>query len=124
MSSTALWVVQILLALVFTASGVMKIVTSREQLGKHMTWANDVSAGTIKLIGGLEVLGAIGLILPALTGILTILTPLAAVGLALTMIGAALTHIRYKEYGGTAPSIVLLMLTLFVAYGRFVVLPL
>jgi uncharacterized membrane protein YphA (DoxX/SURF4 family) len=124
MSSTALWVVQILLALAFSASGVMKITTSREQLGKRMTWANDFSAGTIKLIGGLEVLGAIGLILPTLTGILTILTPLAAVGLALTMIGAAWTHIRYKEYGGMAPSIVLLALTLFVAYGRFVVLPL
>jgi len=63
-------------------------------------------------------LGAIGLVLPALTGILPWLTPLAALGLVLLMIGAAFTHLRRKEYGNIAINAVLLVLAAFVVYGR------
>jgi len=71
------------------------------------------------------VLGALGLILPAVTGIMPILTPIAAVGLALTMLGALITHVRRKDgMGETLPSVVLMLLSLFVAYGRFVLVPL
>jgi hypothetical protein len=76
------------------------------------------------LIGLLEVLGATGLILPAVTGILPGLTPLAALGLALTMIGAMLTHLRRKELPMIAVNFVLLALAAFVVYGRYVALPL
>jgi uncharacterized protein YjeT (DUF2065 family) len=68
-------------------------------------------------------LGAIGIVLPELRGILPSLTPLAAAGLVLTMIGAALTHLRRAEYGAIAVNAVLLILAAFVAYGRFFVLP-
>lgn len=120
----ALWVVQVLLALVFGMSGMMKATRPVDQLAKMLPWVNDFSAQTVRGIGILEVLAAIGLILPALTRILPVLTPLAAVGLVLTMIGAMIVHGRRKEYPGIAVNLVLLALAVFVAYGRFVVLPL
>jgi hypothetical protein len=73
----------------------------------------------VKAIGALEVLAAIGLILPALTGIATVFVPLAALGLALLMIGAAITHGRRKEYPFVAGNVVLLILALIVAWTRF-----
>lgn len=117
--NTALWIVQILLALAFGMAGFMKATQPKEKLAKQMGWVNDFAANTVKGIGALEILAAIGLILPMLTGILPILTPLAAVGLILTMIGAAVTHLRRKETPMIAINAVLLVLAAFVAYGRF-----
>jgi uncharacterized membrane protein YphA (DoxX/SURF4 family) len=122
--NTALWVVQVLLALAFGMSGLMKATQPYDTVKARMTYAEDFSPGVIRLIGILEVLAATGLILPALTGILPILTPLAAVGLVLTMIGAMLTHLRRREPGAIVFNLVLLALAAFVAYGRFVVVPL
>ena len=119
----ALWVIQVLLGLAFLAAGGMKLSQPKEKLAENMGWVEDFSQPAVRLIGALEVLGAIGLVLPALTGILPWLTPLAALGLVLTMIGAALTHLRRKEYGNIAVNAVLLVLAAFVAYGRFFVLP-
>jgi len=119
----ALWIVQGLLAVAFLMAGAMKATRSKEQLAENMAWVNDFSAGTIRLIGILEVLGAIGLVLPKLTGILPWLTPTAAVGLVLTMIGAALTHLRRGENSNIMMNVVLLVMAAFVAYGRFVLLP-
>jgi uncharacterized membrane protein YphA (DoxX/SURF4 family) len=121
----ALWVVQVLLALLFGAAGFMKLTQPREKLmSTGLKWVEDFSPNIVKTIGGLEVLAAIGLILPALTKILPILTPLAATGLVLTMIGAGLTHFRRKEYPMIIANLVLLALAAFVAYGRFVAVPL
>ena len=89
-----------------------------------MGWAQDFSPNTLKAIGLAEVLGAVGLILPALTGILPWLTPLAAIGLVLVMIGAAFTHFRRGESSNIIGNLVLLALAAFVAYGRFVLVPL
>lgn len=122
-----LWILQGLLALVFLGAGSMKVTRSKEQLlatGERMAWVDDLSAGQVKLIGILEVLAAIGLILPALTGILPILTPLAAVGLVLTMVGAMLLHIRRSDpRQALMMNIVFLSVAVFVAYGRFVLVP-
>ena len=120
----ALWIVQILLALAFLMAGGMKAMQPKEKLAEKMAWVENVSPGIIRLIGILEILGAIGVVLPALTGILPWLTPLAAVGLVLTMIGAAITHLRRSEYSMMIPGLVLLVLAAFVVYGRFVVAPL
>lgn len=114
-----LWIVQGLLALAFLMAGLMKATQPKEKLAERMGWVRDFSGGAIKLIGALEVLGAFGLLLPMLTGILPWLTPLAAVGLALTMIGAAFTHLRRKEYPGAVINVVLLALSMFAAYGRW-----
>lgn len=119
----ALWVVQVLVAAAFLGAGATKLSQPKEKLVKNMAWVGDFSQETVRLIGALEVLGAIGVVVPALTGILPWLTPLAALGLALTMIGAALTHLRRTEYGNIAMNAVLLILAAFVAYGRFFVLP-
>ena len=115
----ALWVVQILLAVAFLGSGLMKLTQPKEKIATSMAWAADFSPTAIKLIGLVEVLGALGLVLPAATGIAPILTPLAAVGLALVMVGAAITHARRGESQMIVVNVVLLLLAAFVAWGRF-----
>ncbi|HEX9353566.1 MAG TPA: DoxX family protein [Streptosporangiaceae bacterium] len=80
----ALWVIAGLLAVAFLASGAMKLTRPKEKLAASgMGWAEDFSAGTVKAIGTLEVLAAVGLILPAALDIAPVLVPLAAVGLVL-----------------------------------------
>jgi uncharacterized membrane protein YphA (DoxX/SURF4 family) len=116
----ALWIIAIVLAVGFAASGLMKLVRSKEQLvASGFGWAQDVSPTTIRLIGVAEILGAIGLIVPAATHIAPILVPLAAVGLALVMVGAAAVHARRKEAPMIAINAVLLGLAIVVAWGRF-----
>ncbi len=115
----ALWVAQVLLAVAFLGVGGMKLSQPKERLAASQGWVEDFSQGAVRLIGALEVLGALGLVLPALTGVLPWLTPLAALGLVLLMIGAALTHLRRTEYGNIAVNAVLLVLAAFVVYGRF-----
>ena len=117
----ALWVVQVLLAAAFLVSGATKLSQPKEKLLKKWAWVEDFSQGSVRIIGAFEVLGAIGIVVPALTGILTSLTPLAALGLVLLMIGAALTHLRRSEYSVIIVPAVLLVLAAFVAYGRFFV---
>ena len=120
----ALWIIQALLAIIFLLAGFMKLLQPKEKLAENMQWIEDFSANQIRLISILEILGALGLILPGLTGILPWLTPLAATGLALDMLGAAITHGRRKEFGMVFMNIILLLAALFVAYGRFFLLPL
>jgi uncharacterized membrane protein YphA (DoxX/SURF4 family) len=95
---TALWTAQVLLAAIFLATGLMKLTQPRAELAAGpMGWAADVRDVKFRAIGLLEVLGALGLILPGALGIAPLLTPLAAVGLALTMVGAIATHVRRGE---------------------------
>jgi len=119
----ALWIVQVLLALAFAGSGISKLMQPYEKLAERMGYVKDFSPGAIRGIGVLEVLGAIGVILPALTGILPWLTPTAGIGLGLVMLGAMATHLRRKEYPMIVGNLVLLALAAFVAYGRFVAVP-
>jgi uncharacterized membrane protein YphA (DoxX/SURF4 family) len=121
--NVALWVIQVLLALVFGMAGFMKLTQPKEKLARQMGWVSDFSAGIVKAIGAVEILAAIGLLLPPISGILPWLTPLAAVGLVLNMLGAATTHLRRKETPMIAVNVVLLLLAAFVAYGRFVIAP-
>jgi uncharacterized membrane protein YphA (DoxX/SURF4 family) len=120
----ALWVAQVLLAVAFLGAGATKLMQPKEKLAKTMAWVEDFSQPTVRLIGALEVLGAIGVVLPALTGILPWLTPLAALGLVLLMAGAVYTHLRREEGSAVVPPTVLLLLAALVAVGRSFVLPL
>ncbi len=115
----ALWIVAGVLALAFLAAGLMKVSQPKEKLATTMGWVDDFSPGTVKFIGIMEILGAIGLILPAATGIAPVLTPLAATGLAVTMILAAIVHGRRREPQMIIVNAVLLALALFVAIMRF-----
>lgn len=86
-----------------------------------MAWTEEFSAGAVKTFAALEVVGAIGLILPLATGIAPILTPLAATGIAIIMIGAVVVHLRRHE--PAAPAIVLAVLAVASAVlGYLVVL--
>lgn len=116
----ALWVVAGLLAAAFLAAGLMKITTPKAKLVERLPWAADYSDGAVKGIGIVEVLGAIGLILPGITGIAPILVPIAAVGLAIVMVLAAVMHLRRGDgLAAVVPNIVLFALAVFVAWGRF-----
>ena len=116
--TTALWIVQGLLAFAFTAAGLMKLGKSYDALraDPKMGWANDFSAGAVKLIGLAELLGAIGLVAPAATGIAPMLTPVAAAGLIAVMLGAAATHVRRNEMPSVIPNLVLAALAGFVVW--------
>ena len=117
---TALWIAQAFLAVIFLVTGLTKLTQPRAKMAAGpMSWAADVSDGQFRAIGVLEVLGSIGLILPALLGIAPGLTPLAATGLALAMIGAALTHLRLGEVSRVAAPLLLLVLAAWVAIERF-----
>ena len=116
----ALWSIAGLLAVASLASGAMKLARPKEKLAAlGMGWVEDSSAGTVKAIGTLEVLAAVGLILPAALDIAPVLAPLAAVGLALVMVGAFITHVRRHETQGIVVTLVLLALAVLVAWGRF-----
>lgn len=119
--NVALWAVAALLALVFLGAGAAKLAQPKEKLlaSPSMAWAKDFSPGALKTIGLLEVLGAVGLILPAVLDIAPVQVPLAASGLALTMFGAAITHLRRGEAQSVVVNLVLLALAVFVAWGRF-----
>ncbi len=84
----------------------------------------DLSPTVMRLVGVVEFLGAVGLILPAATGILPWLTPVAAIGLCLDMVVAAILHIQNAEYSTVPANTILFALAAFVAYGRFVAAPL
>ncbi len=114
----ALWVVQVALALVFGASGSIKLVQPRLRLASRMAWVEDFSDTQVKGIGALELLAAIGLIAPAALGMAAFLIPFAAAGLVLLMIGAGLTHVRRSEMQAIATNFVLGALALLVAWAR------
>ena len=115
----ALWIIQVLLAISFLASGTNKLARPRLALVSQTPYVEDFTDGQVKGIGALEVLAAIGLVVPPLVHVATFLTPLAAVGLVLLMAGAAVTHLRRREPQMVAVNGVLLILAAIVAVGRF-----
>jgi uncharacterized membrane protein YphA (DoxX/SURF4 family) len=115
-----LWVVAVVLAVAFAMAGLMKLTRSKEQLAASgMGWTEDFGTGQIKGIASLELLAAVGLVVPPLVGIAPVLAPLAALGLVLVMIGAAVVHARRGEPQMIAINLVLLVLAAVVVWGRF-----
>src|SRR5215467_4693064 len=96
----ALWIIAGYLAAAFLVAGTSKLFIPQKQLAKAPGggWVLDFSAGFVKALGAVEILGAVGMILPALLGIAPILVPLAAVGLAIVMVGAAIVTSRRHEF--------------------------
>ena len=114
-----LWTAQAILAAMFAMAGLMKATQPKDKLVDRLPWTQDFSQGTVRFIGVMELLGAIGLIVPAATGIAPILTPIAAAGFAVIMVLAAATHIRRKEPSAVGFNAVLFAVAVFVAWGRF-----
>ena len=84
-----------------------------------MAWVDDLPDCTVKTIGALEILAAIGLLVPAALDIAPWLVPAAAIGVIAVMVGAAVTHLRRSEPQAIAINAILLALAAFVAWGRF-----
>jgi uncharacterized membrane protein YphA (DoxX/SURF4 family) len=116
--NTAIWIVQIALALIFVIAGGLKLVLPGDKIAARLGREHGLSLSVMRSIGLLEVMGAIGVVLPAWMGILPWLTPLAAAGLLLTMIGATFENARHKHYPMIAVNVALALLAIFVIYGR------
>jgi hypothetical protein len=117
----ALWIIAGLLAVAYLAGGIVKLIVPREKFATFPSagWANDFSSGSFKTFGVLEILAAMGLILPAVFDIAPVLVPLAALGLVLYMTGATITRFRRREFKIMVGDLVYLALAGFVAWGRF-----
>ena len=117
----ALWIIAGLLAAAFLVAGATKLFISKEKLAKAPGggWVNDFSAVFVKALGAVEILGAVGAILPGAFDIAPVLVPLAAVGLAMIMVGAAIVTSRLHEYKHTLVNLTYLAFAAFVAWGRF-----
>ena len=117
-----LWVLQIVLGIYFALTGVMHFIVP-PGLPAAMSWMYELS-DTLHLISGTaEILGGLGLILPALAKIQTRLVPLAGAGLTLVMLGAAAYHIPRGEFQNIAMNLLLAALLAFTAYGRWKLAP-
>jgi hypothetical protein len=116
----ALWIIAGLLAAVFLIAGVNKLFIPRATLAQAPGggWVLQFSPRFIKALGAVEILGALGLILPTLLDIAPLLTPLAAAGLALIMVGAATVTLRRQEVKHLLINLTYLALATFVGWGR------
>ena len=118
--NTILWVLQIFLAATFAYSGIMKSTQQREKLiSIGQTGVANLSYPLIRFIGIIEILGALGIILPQALGVLSILTPVTAIGFAVIMIPAANIHAKRKEFLSFSFNLFLLLISAFVAMQRF-----
>lgn len=118
--NVALWIIAGLLAAAFLAGGAVKLTQPREKLAASgFGFVEDLSAGTVKAIGAIELLAGVGLVLPAALDIAPVLVPMAAVGLVLLMVGAMVTHLRRHEASAVVVNLAILALAVFVAWGRF-----
>ncbi|WP_223691925.1 DoxX family protein [Leifsonia poae] len=115
----AVWIVSGILAALYLAAGLMKSLRPKAALAPSLPWVDDYSAASVKAIGIVEVLGAIGLILPWLTGIAAMLTPIAASGFVIVQVLAIVVHMRRHENKSLPLNIILLLAALFVAIARF-----
>lgn len=117
----ALWIIQWLLALLFLFAGGMKLVLPIEEMTKQMPLP--LPGLFLRFTGVVEVLGAIGLILPWLLRIRPGLTSLAAVGLAIVMIGATVYTLAAGDLTAALIPLLVGLLSAFVAYGRWRLTP-
>jgi uncharacterized membrane protein YphA (DoxX/SURF4 family) len=116
----ALWVAQVLLAVVYLMAGFMKLTQPLDALAAmNMAWAPTFPEIFVRFLGLMELAGGLGLVLPAATRVLPFLTPLAAAGLTIVQVGAITLHAVRGETAMTLPlNLVLLALALLILWGR------
>ena len=120
--NVALWIVQVFLALAFFGAGFDQAVNYNDAR-RRLPWVGSLSRGAATFIGALEILGSIGLIVPAWTGTIPSLTILAAAALAVLMGLAVVFHSRRHEIPQLGFSAFFGILAALVAFGRIVVAP-
>lgn len=108
---------QIGLTCIFLYFGALKMFMPIEKIEKKVSWARDYSPSRLKFFGFLEILGAIGLIVPHKLDVMPMLTPIAATFLAMIMAGAAMVHLRRDEIGMIFINIVLIFLLAGVGFN-------
>ena len=115
--TTASWWVSIALAAVYLPAGLIKLVVPKSRLisNPQFGWAAAVSDPTVKGIGTLEILGAIGVIAPRLIGAAPMIGVAAAWGLAAVQVGAIVVHVRRREFATLPINVVLLVLAVVLA---------
>jgi hypothetical protein len=118
-----LWIVQGALAVLYLLAGVPKVTWPITSLSKRVSWIGAVPAWFVRCIGIAEVLGALGLILPLLTGILPGLTVAAAIGLIVLQVCAVFFHLSRGEAASVPINAVLLLLAVFIVIGRVSFVP-
>jgi hypothetical protein len=115
-----LWIAAGLLAFAMLGAGAFKLSQPTPKLAASgQEWVEDFSDSSVKAIGAIELLAALGLILPAVLDIAPVLVPIAAAGVALLMTGAAITHARRGEYPNIGVNVVLGAPALTIAVFRF-----
>jgi uncharacterized membrane protein len=119
----ALWTVASIFAIAYTAGGIFKLVSPYEKYAAKLHWPEDFTPGNVKLMGTIELLGGLGLVLPGLLNVAPVLVPVAASGLALYMAGAVTERVRRAEYKELFGDLLFLAAMLFVAWGRFGLVP-
>jgi len=119
-ANTWLWILAGFLAALFLGTGVLKLTRTRDEIvAEGLTWAEDYTEPQLRALGWAEVLGAVGLVVPALVG-LGIVTPVAASCLAVLTIGALVVHVRRREFLPDAlRTIALIVMCVVLAYWRF-----
>ncbi len=122
--NAVLWLLQILLALAFLAIGLLMVLRSRERLLRVAGWVEDFPTPVIRSIGVLELLGAVGVVLPGVLGVAGVLVPVAALGLAVVLVGAIVTHLLRGEQDEVGLPVALLIAAAVVAAGRLSAWPL
>jgi uncharacterized membrane protein YphA (DoxX/SURF4 family) len=113
--ATTIWILKGVIAVVFAFTGTMKIFSPKAKLlDKGMKGLINLNETQIKVAGLLEVLGALGLILPSLLNIYPVLSTVSAFCLSLTMIAAGL--INHKLKLSIIPNIVIFVICFLIAY--------
>jgi hypothetical protein len=118
---TTLWIAAGLLALVALTGGFTKTFIPKEKLEHHegAAWTRDFSPGFVRTLGVLELLAAIGLILPAAVEVAPVMVPVTAVCWVALMVGAMITHGRLGQFKLVMVNVAYLVLAVFIAVGRF-----
>lgn len=118
-----LWIAQIILSITLIWAAFVKLVQPIEQLKAMWPWTGEVSPALVRFTGVIDLLGALGVLLPSLFRFKPILAPLAAGGIVLLMISASVFHIYRGEASQIGFNIVFGLIAVFVAYGRFKIIP-
>jgi putative oxidoreductase len=113
-----LWIAQVLLAVMFIMAGAMKSFQPIGELSKMLPWVSETPLALVRFIGISELLGGLGLVLPALFRIKPFLTTLAAIGLSIVMVLASAFHIYKGEYPMLGTTFFLFAMAIFIAWGR------
>ncbi|WP_417940348.1 DoxX family protein [Flavobacterium sp. RS13.1] len=112
-----LWIAQALIALTLIWGAYAKLLQPIEETAKMLPWALD-NPGLVKFTGIIDLLGGLGIILPAALRVQPKLTVLAAYGVIVLMIVASVFHISRGEASLIGMNIFFLVLAVFVAWGR------